>query len=352
MRRLCLGPKTSEDWKRHAIFKTMCVIKNKKCVMIIDSRSWENVISEEAVRKLKLDTTDHTNPYKLGWVHKGVEIQVNKRCHFQLTLGTHYTTTIYADVVPMDASHLILGRPWQYDNQAVYDGRKYTYTIRVGAQKVRINPLQEELKESTTVFCVPQEDFEKELEGAEFCFALTACDSAKTEAEIPELVQPLLAEFKHILSEELPNGLPPLRDIQHQIDLVPEANLPNKAHYCMIPQQHEELKRQVQELLEKGFVRESISHCAVPALLVSKKDGSFRMCVDSREINRITTRYRFPIPRLEDMLDQLSGAKVFSKIDLKSGYHQIRIKPGDEWKTTFKTKEGIFRVGRYVIRPF
>jgi Aspartyl protease len=155
MRRLCLGPKTSEDWKRHSIFKTMCVIKNKKCVMIIDSGSWENVISEEAVQKLKLDTTDHTNPYKFGWVHKGVEIQVNKRCHFQLTLGPHYTTTIYADVVPMDASHLILGRPWQYDNQAIYDGRKHTYTIRVGAQRVRINPLQEELKESTTVFCVP-----------------------------------------------------------------------------------------------------------------------------------------------------------------------------------------------------
>jgi hypothetical protein len=111
MKRLWLWLKTSEDWKRHAIFKIMCVIKNKKCVMIIDSGSWENVISEEAVRKLKLDITDHTNLFKLGWVHKGVEIQVNKRCNFQLTLGPHYTTMIYVDVVLMDASHLILGRP-------------------------------------------------------------------------------------------------------------------------------------------------------------------------------------------------------------------------------------------------
>jgi cell division protein FtsB len=157
---------------------------------------------------------------------------------------------------------------------------------------------------------VPREEFEKELEGAEFCFALTACDFAKTEAEIPELVQSLLAEFKHILPEELPNGLPPLRYIQHQIDLVLGANLPNKAHYRMTPQQNEELKRQIQELLDKGFVRESISPYAVSALLVSKKDESFRMCVDSRAINRITTRYRFNsvVPRY--------SLKLILKVDI------------------------------------
>ena len=144
--------------------------------------------------------------------------------------------------------------------------------------------------------------------------------------DLPEEIQGLLEEFADIVVDELPHSFPLIRSVSHHIDLIPGASFPNKASYRLTPQENEEVKRKVQELLDKGLVRESLSPCAVPTILSPKKDRGWRMCTDSRAINKITIRYKFPLRMMDDLMDCLSGEKYFSKVDLKSGYHQIRMR--------------------------
>jgi hypothetical protein len=132
------------------------------------------------------------------------------------------------------------------------------------------------------------------------------------------IVAKILQEYADVFPSEVPAGLPPLRGIEHQIDLILGASLPNCAPYRTNPKETKEIQHQIQELLDRGYVRESLSPCVVLIILVPKKDGSWRMCVDCRAINNITIRYHHPIRRLDDMLDELSGVVVFSKVDLHS----------------------------------
>jgi len=128
-----------------------------------------------------------------------------------------------------------------------------------------------------------------------------------------------------LFPKETPSELPPLRGIEHQ-NFILGATIPNQPAYRCNPEETKELRRQVEVLLAKGDVRESFSPCAVPVLLVPKKDEAWQMCSDCRSVNNIMIKYRHPIRRLDDILDELHGSTVFSKIDLKSGYHQIRMR--------------------------
>jgi Reverse transcriptase (RNA-dependent DNA polymerase) len=204
------------------------------------------------------------------------------------------------------------------------------------------------LKDSN--FILSKSEFIEIFEESKIVFSLVVKEVKSDKSTlIPGPVVPLLEQFQNLVPDKISTGLPPMRSVQHCIDFVPGAVLPNKATHRMNPTENIELQRQVDELLSKGLVRESMSPCIVSALLVPKKDGYFRMCVDSRAVNKITIKYRFTIPRLDDMLDQLHGASVFSKIDLRSGYHQIRMRPGDEWKMTFNTRDGLFE---WLVMPF
>ncbi len=153
------------------------------------------------------------------------------------------------------------------------------------------------------------------------CYALIPRKDKEGSSEIPFEVSNLLGEFGDVISDNVPEGLPPVRQISHQIDLIPGASFSKKDARKMTPIETVELNRQVQELLRNGLIWESLSPCAVLAVLTPKKDGEWRICTDSRAINRITIKYQFPLPRMDDIMDSLSGAQYFTKIDLKSGYH-------------------------------
>ena len=129
--------------------------------------------------------------------------------------------------------------------------------------------------------------------------------------DLPEENREVLSKYSDIVVDDLPNELPPRRNISHQIDFIPGTSLPNKETYRLTPQENEELRKQVQGLLDKGLVQKSLSPCVVPAVLTPKKDGEWRMCTNSRAINKITIKYRFPLPGMDDMMDFISGATCF-----------------------------------------
>jgi hypothetical protein len=173
-----------------------------------------------------------------------------------------------------------------------------------------------------------------------------SCAFAMIESPVERI--PVVCEYPEVFSDELP-GMPPDRDIEFAIELQPGTAPISKRPYRMPPAELAELKRQLQELLDKGFIRPSTSPWGCPALFVKKKDESLRLCVDYRPLNAVTIKNKYPLPRIDVLFDQLVGAKVFSKIDLRSGYHQIKIRASDIPKTTFSTRYGLYE---YLVMSF
>ena len=158
---------------------------------------------------------------------------------------------------------------------------------------------------------------------------------------------PLVSKFEDVFRSL--QGIPPDRSDPFIIELEPRTTPMSKSPYRMAPAEMAELKKQLEELLDKGFIRPSVSPWEAPVLFVKKKDGSFRLCIDYRKLNRVTIKNKYPLPRIDELLDQLRGAKWFSKIDLASGYHQIPIASEDVRKTAFRTRYGHYE---FVVMPF
>ncbi|GJT10738.1 putative reverse transcriptase domain-containing protein, partial [Tanacetum coccineum] len=158
----------------------------------------------------------------------------------------------------------------------------------------------------------------------------------------------IVRDFPEVFPDDL-LGLPHVREVEFRIDLIPGASPVVRSPYRLAPSEMLELSNQLKELQEKGFIRPSHSPWGAPVLFVKKKDGSMRMCIDYRELNKLTIKNRYPLPRIDDLFDQLQGACCFSKIDLRSGYHQLRVREEDIPKTAFRTRYGHFE---FTVMPF
>ncbi|XP_051130355.1 uncharacterized protein LOC127250921 [Andrographis paniculata] len=347
LRALSTMSRTFDEEQRENLFQTRCIIGGKVCSLIIDSGSCTNIVSELAVRKLNLLTTPHPKPFKLQWVSNYGDLNVNKQVTVPIKIK-NYEDQVVCDVLPMQACHILLGRPWQFDRKAHHDGYLNRYSFEFESRKICLKPLSpmdvhedqlymdrqflEEAKEKRErkkseknksekgehrsekseseknksdkreqVSEQRKSELERKMlvslreaknlkvhEGSSYLLLIKPVYLSKQELmELPPNVASLLQEYQDVFPDEVTGGLPPIRGIEHQMDLIPGASIPNRPAYKASPEEVKEIRKQVDELLDKGWILKSLSPCAVPVLLVPKKDGGWRMCIDCRAVNAI-----------------------------------------------------------------
>ncbi|XP_056854299.1 uncharacterized protein LOC130503756 [Raphanus sativus] len=283
-RTLNLQAKTDGNEQRENLFHTRCMVHGKVCSLVIDGGSCTNVASETMVEKLGLKVIKRPTAYKLQWLNDEGELEVKHQVKVPLSIGK-YEEEILCDVLPMDAGHILLGRPWQSDRRTLHDGFTNRYSFEYKGKKTVLVPLtpqevhldqialkknrassESKKKQQANILLQPKGSFLPHLLIVfKECLHIT-----KPVQDLPSKIQFLLQEFKDVFPEEAPQGLPPIRGIEHQIDFIPGASLPNKPAYRTNPLETKELQQQVTELMDKGHIRESMSPCAVPVLLVLK----------------------------------------------------------------------------------
>jgi len=262
------------------------------------------------------------------------------RCRFRARIDS-YEAEITAAILDITGFDLIVGMDWLSEHSAKIDCRRKTVSIQMAdgtnftfrgmhtASRIILSHIQalKAARSGEDVFVV--------------LFEATASGKELTEVAVVQ-------EFTDVFPEKLP-GLPPHRDVDFQIQLVPGARPVSKTPYRMAPKELAEFRVQLQDLVESGFVRPSSSPWGAPVLFVKKKDGSLRLCIDYRELNRLTVKNTYPLPRIDELFDQLQGARVFSKLDLRSGYYQLRIAEQDIPKTAFSSRYGQYE---FMVMPF
>lgn len=325
---------------------------------LVDSGASGNFISTSFVQRHNLGNS-------IGTAEQPISIQLadgSQHLTQQLWPAAPLSISSYHDqedfvLLPLGGFDVILGMPWLERLNPSISWREKSLTVQHrGGTHVLQSPLALHLmsdielqraykkKAIQSITIVRSRD---EFE-PEHCVHVASVE-ASPQVPHSEARKKLLLEYSDVFPENLPAGLPPEREVDHRIELTPGSSPPSRPLYRMSPAELDELKSQLDQLLESGFIQSSKSPFGAPILFVKKKDGTMRMCVDYRALNAITVKNRYALPHIDELFDRLQGAKVFSKIDLRSGYHQIRIHPDDVPKTAFRTRYGHFE---FLVLPF
>jgi hypothetical protein len=287
-------------------------IRDHPVKILFDSGATNSFISESLVSKLGLHSCHTKESFVVATA--GGRIPSNTLTNvvpLQLGSKTFLTNLIHLGFGGLD---VILGMNWLTQHQVV---------LYIATRMVEIHsPTSGQI----TLY-LPK------VEG------INPCSYAVVTVQLENI--PVVCEYPDVFLDDLP-GMPPDRDIEFVIELQPGTTPISKRPYRMPPKELAELKNQLQELLDKGYIRPSSSPWGSPALFVKKKDGSLRMCVDYRPLNAVTIKNKYPLPHIDVLFDQLASGKVFSKIDLRSGYHQIKIRASDVPKTAFSTRYDLY----------
>jgi hypothetical protein len=294
-------------------------IHHKPVVILFDSGATHSFISNNCGTRIGLDLCPTQGSYMISTPEgKITSNQMVRSVPIQLGSKEIKTDLVLLNLEGID---IILGTNWMTEHKVLLD---------ISSRVIKIDS---PYHRATTLY-LPQQEY------------LHPCTYAITDIKIKDI--PVVYEYPDVFPDDLP-GMPPDRDIEFIIKLQPGTAPISKRPYHMPPNELAELKIQLQDLLDKGFIHPSASPCGCPALFVKKKDNSLRLCVDYRPLNAVTIKNKYPLPRIDILFDQLAGAKVFSKIDLRSGYHQIKIKPCDIPKTAFLTRYGLYE---YLVISF
>jgi hypothetical protein len=318
---------------------------------LIDCGATKDFISK-SFAKDKGILTHNCGPLRVRLADGSITITTQCAKAVSLAIGNH---TEYRDLVTMnlDAFDIILGKPWlTYFNPDI-DWKSNTLRLPSGitlrADTFTYSPRIQLLNATKMVKLL------RTPSRVESLFIVTVKDNAQNYTLETDQVPSWNAKLSNLLNGFIslfqePQHLPPSRpDYDHKIELTPDAAVPQQRTFRMSPAELAELQRQLKDYLDKGWIQPSTSPFGAPVLFARKKDGSLRMCIDYRGLNAITIKNRYPLPRIDELLDQLQGATIFSSLDLWSGYHQVRVHPADIHKTAFRTRYGHYE---FTVLPF